>query len=397
MSEQLTIGGLFEGYGGLTMAVQRAIGGELAWYSEIEPAANRVLEHHHPGVPNLGDITAADWSVVPRVNILTAGFPCQDVSLAGLRTGLRANTRSGLWSHMAVAIDRLRPDLVVIENVRGILSARADGVLEPCPWCVGDDESVPLRALGCVLGDLADIGFDAEWCGLRAADVGAPHSRFRVVVLAWPNAGYTHGVDRYWRSTAGLEGQEGLAAGPAPADPNGIRSSRARASWERWRGSPHHRQPVSDALGVGRGEGRPEPAGQQWGPDAALGSDATAADANSARLQGRIGVYATSGEGEADAHNLSFNWGDYEPAIRHWERILGRLAPAPTWPGKRGGQQLSPVFVEWLMGLDDGYVTTVPNVSRNEALKLLGNGVVPQQIEAGIRFLLPAMLSEVVR
>src|SRR5699024_5104408 len=117
----------------------------------------------------------------------TGGFPCQDVSHAGKRAGLGAGTRTGLWANMLQAIDTLRPRLVVAENVRGLLSARADSDVEPCPWCMGDDLSGgPMRALGAVLADLADIGYDAAWTGLRAADVGAPHGRFRVFILAWP-------------------------------------------------------------------------------------------------------------------------------------------------------------------------------------------------------------------
>ncbi len=76
-------GSLFSGYGGLDMAV----GGDLAWYSEIEPAACKVMEENHPGVPNLGDITEIDWSDVPRVDVLTGGYPCQPFSHAGLRKG----------------------------------------------------------------------------------------------------------------------------------------------------------------------------------------------------------------------------------------------------------------------------------------------------------------------
>lgn len=435
MSEQLTIGGLFEGYGGLAMAVRRVLGGELAWYSEIESAAIRVLDHHHPNVPNLGDVTAVDWSTVPRVNVLTGGFPCTDVSSAGKREGLRRDvvipagtmscgcrwashevdtcaqasggyvpsrlwtegeyyaallailvlnlsdlvhgdyppervikgTRSGLWSHMATAIDVLRPDLVVIENVRGILSTAADGVLEPCPWCVGDDESVPLRALGCVLGDLADIGFDAEWVGLRASDVGAPHPRFRVVVLAWPNAGNARGVNRDRWGAAELAGQAGPEAGPA-----------------------------ADAAGDGWNARRTESAGFIGRPSPALGGGEVATDPDGSnareqpeRLAERDGRAVAGRSGEVP------DWGAYEPAIRRWERILGRSAPAPTQPGKRGGPQLSPLFVEWLMGLATGHVTAVPGVTRSEALKLLGNGVVPRQIESGVRHLLPVMLGEV--
>ena len=72
-------------------------------------------------------------------------------------------------------------------------------------------------------------------------------------------------------------------------------------------------------------------------------------------------------------------WGAYEAAVRRWERAIGRLAPAPTELAPKGGQRLSPRFVEWMMGLPAGWVTDVPGLNRNGQLKALGNGVVPQQ------------------
>lgn len=351
------IGSLFTGYGGLDMAVRQTLGGQLAWYSENNPAASEVLAHHRPDVPNLGDITTINWDQVAPVDILTGGFPCQDVSSAGRRAGMSAGTRSGLWAHMATAIDRLRPQLVVIENVRGLTSARADCDLEQCPWCLGDDEDVHLRALGCVLGDLADIGYDAQWCGLRAADVGAPHGRYRIFVVA------------------------------------------------------------------GRDEGRPEPTRFERGLDesearrpAGRGGDAPAADADCAGLEGSESAtgrvvsargapsHASSGRwgageshvraGQPHAARSSLDWGQFEPAIRRWEAVLRRSAPEPTVPGRRAGRVLNPVFVEWLMGLPEGHVTGVPGLSRNDMLRLLGNGVVLQQAAAALRWLLLAIAEE---
>lgn len=183
----LRSGELFAGVGGLGMAVDEVFGAEPAWFCEFDAAPSKVLAHHFPDVPNFGDVRSVDWSAIECVNVLAGGFPCQDVSLAGRRRGMKDGTRSGLWSEYAKAIDEIRPDWVVIENVRGLLSANAAGDVEPCPWCLGDDgEQHALRALGAVLGDLAELGFDAEWIGLRAADVGAPHGRFRVFILAWP-------------------------------------------------------------------------------------------------------------------------------------------------------------------------------------------------------------------
>ena len=186
----MKIGSLFSGYGGLDLAVMNVTGAEMAWHCEWEDAPSAILDKHFPGVPNYRDVTKVDFTQVEPVDILTGGFPCQDLSLAGKREGLKDGTRSGLWSEFARAIETLKPRLVVIENVRGLLSATATNPdLEHCPWCMGESEDGKpvLRALGAVLGDLADIGYDAKWQGVRASDAGAPHTRFRVFIVAYPN------------------------------------------------------------------------------------------------------------------------------------------------------------------------------------------------------------------
>jgi len=184
----MKIGSLFSGYGGLDLAVSAVTGAEVIWHCEFADAPAAILEKNFPGIPNYRDVSKVDWHKVEPVDILTGGFPCQDLSLAGKRAGLKDGTRSGLWSEFYKAIDVLRPRMVVIENVRGLLSATAHSDLEYCPWCMGNEPTEPpLRALGAVLGDLADIGYDARWESVRAADAGAPHSRFRVFIIAYPS------------------------------------------------------------------------------------------------------------------------------------------------------------------------------------------------------------------
>lgn len=112
----LKSGELFAGVGGLGMAVDDVFGSDPAWFCEFDAAPSRVLAHHFPDVPNYGDVTKVDWDTAPHVDILAGGFPCQDVSLAGARRGMKDGTRSGLWSEYVKAIDTLRPDWVVIEK-----------------------------------------------------------------------------------------------------------------------------------------------------------------------------------------------------------------------------------------------------------------------------------------
>jgi DNA (cytosine-5)-methyltransferase 1 len=185
----MKIGSLFSGYGGLDLAVSKVLGAEVAWHCEWEDAPSKVLEANFPGVPNYRDVSTVDWESVEPVDILTGGFPCQDLSLAGKRAGLQEGTRSGLWSEFHKAITILKPKIVIIENVRGLLSAKADSGMEYGTEIMEQtDRGIVLRALGAVLGDLADIGYDAKWTGVRASDASAAHQRFRVFIVAKPNS-----------------------------------------------------------------------------------------------------------------------------------------------------------------------------------------------------------------
>jgi site-specific DNA-cytosine methylase len=78
----MRIGSLFSGYGGLEQGVQAVLGGSTAWVSDIDKGACKILAHRYPDAPNLGDISKVDWSQVEPVDVLTGGFPCQDVSLS---------------------------------------------------------------------------------------------------------------------------------------------------------------------------------------------------------------------------------------------------------------------------------------------------------------------------
>jgi DNA (cytosine-5)-methyltransferase 1 len=150
--QNLTVGSLCTGYGGLDLAVHAVLGGTLAWYAETDRHAQTVLAHRFGGVVNLGDIRTVDWTSVAPVDVLTAGFPCQDISDAGKREGI-TGARSSLWTCVADAVRVLRPGLVFVENVAALLR----------------------RGLDVVQGDLAALGYDTSWICLRASDVGAAH------------------------------------------------------------------------------------------------------------------------------------------------------------------------------------------------------------------------------
>lgn len=341
------IGSLCSGVGGLDLGVQSVLGGRIAWHAETNPHATKVLSRHWPDVPNLGDVRNAAFADAEPVDILTAGIPCQDLSVAGPRTGL-AGARSGLWRYIPDAIPILNPRLVVIENVRGLLSTRAGATavrpLEPGKPNVGDVPRHPrMRALGVLLGDLADRGYDSAWVCVRASDVGAPHRRSRVFVVGWPA---TPGSGR-----------------PVVEDTNG----ESRCDW---------RLP---APGQTQG-GRARPHVGRRGREPAAHAD----------LVGREGRRGHDPEAQrrhepADSrHSPACWWGDYLPAIRRWECVTDSAAPSPTVPGTR---RLSAAFVEWMMGLPEGWVTAIEGLSRAAQLHLLGNSVVPRQAAHAIETL----------
>ncbi|MEU5130007.1 DNA cytosine methyltransferase [Streptomyces mobaraensis] len=357
------IGSLCSGYGGLDIAVCEVLGGSVAWHCEIDPDASAVLAHRWPHIPNLGDLIAVDFGQVEPVDVVATGFPCTDVSLAGRRAGIAPGTRSGVWLHVARAIQALRPRLVVIENVPGLLSTQAHSDMEPCPWCLGDRGGEPaLRALGAVLGDLARFGYDATWACVRASEIGAPHIRRRVFVLA------------------------------VPADPPG--TGLPGAGVLRWAAERRHGSVAAHAGGSGRGPGAglralasPEFRGRRLGdercPDAAHAESERRAEGESEPAVRGRDVDAGQHGGAARVDLAPVEWGSFRPAIERWERLT-RPAPRPTDDHGR----LNPPFVEWLMGLDGGHVTGVPGLSRSARLRILGNGVVPQQAAYALRLLL---------
>lgn len=165
----MNVGSLFSGIGGIELGFERA-GFKTEWFVEKDEYAQAVLRKNFPGTTIYGDITELDFSTVARVDILTGGFPCQDISTAGKRKGITGE-RSSLWKYYAKAISILRPKYAVIENV----------------------SALTLRGLDVVLSDIAKEGYDAEWFDLRASDVGALHKRERIFIVAYPRSSrYIH-------------------------------------------------------------------------------------------------------------------------------------------------------------------------------------------------------------
>lgn len=386
------VGSLFSGYGGLDLAVHMAIpGSKIVWVSDVEPGPNKILVQRFPDAPNLGDITTIDWDQVEPVDILVGGSPCQDLSAAGQRAGMKPGTRSGLWESMTHAINHLHPRLVVWENVLGALSASAysKSDMEPRAGFMGNRPDGPvLRALGRVLGDLTNLGYDAEWTTVRAADVGAPHGRRRVFVVAYPSGERPQGwLDSRFSSHGKGTPGDGYNLASLPRDVALLPTPKAgdadfglpRTSGRPPEKSTHLATRIAYDIPLLRTPCAAEAEGGPLHPEVAKARNQTL------RLTGQV-LAATGNLADASG-NTDTSWGDYAPAIHRWEQVLGRPAPEPTEPSRTGKPQLSAKFVEWMMGLPSGWVTGV-DISRAQQLRALGNGVVPQQGAAAITHLL---------
>jgi DNA (cytosine-5)-methyltransferase 1 len=156
----MTLGSLFSGIGGIELGFERA-GFKTVWQVEIDPYCRKVLAKHFPEAKRFEDVRECGSHNLEPVDVVAGGFPCQDISNAGKRAGIDGE-RSGLWSEFARIIGELRPRVVLVENVAALLG----------------------RGMGRVLGDLSTLGYDAEWQIISAADVGAPHLRERVWIVA---------------------------------------------------------------------------------------------------------------------------------------------------------------------------------------------------------------------
>lgn len=319
---------LFSGIGGFSLGLERTGGFRTVAFCEIDKFCQRVLRKHWPEVPIYDDIrelTAARLAadgVVP--DVLCGGFPCQDISAAGEGAGIDGE-RSGLWKEYSRLIGELRPRYIIVENVAALL----------------------YRGLDRVLGDLAALGFDAEWHCIPASAVGANHRRDRLWLVAYPHC------NRLDDERNGARGNERSSLTPAIAlCQSGIRPGRATN--------------VADAARIqpGRSEQRAER--ERTGASSESRSLAHTEDDRAGRRQQQ----SESGKGARDVADAAF---------------LGRAEDVNAVPRPSLGGTLA----RQLAGRDpvgDGQWLTEPDVgrvahgipSRVDRLRSLGNAVVPQ-------------------
>jgi len=163
----------FAGIGGFSYAAEKLVGGfKTTQFIEINPYCQKILNKHWSHVPIHDDITTFT-AKSGEFDIITGGFPCQDISVAGLQKGITKETRSGLFYELIRVIRMVRPKYVVLENVAAILN----------------------RGLDIVLRELSEAGYDAEWAVISASSVGACHKRSRWWLIAYPNSKQSSGTE----------------------------------------------------------------------------------------------------------------------------------------------------------------------------------------------------------
>jgi DNA (cytosine-5)-methyltransferase 1 len=326
----MKIGSLCTGYGGLDMAVEAFFDAETIWTCEFDKYASQVIKERI-NKPNHGDLKTTDWTKVEPIDILTAGYPCQPFSHAGSRKG--ADDERHLWPYIKEIIGILRPQFIILENVRGHFG-------------LGFRE---------VLSDLANLRYDARWTLIRASDVGAPHRRERLFILA-------HTISPRCSRTQ-------------PSDLQTQQSRNPRSNIDEYTDANGQRWPL---VGVGVGEIRNQ------GQSQFIASELVEEIVTDANGDACTESRRTSGELRTESSRLlsrqdkRFARGFSRSSL---EEIYTAAVPSPVDQGR-----LNVKFVEYMMGLPDGWVTDL-DMRRAQMLKILGNGVVPQQAYKALELL----------
>jgi len=154
---------LFSGIGGFSLGLERTGGFETVAFCEIDPFARRILAKHWPGVPCHEDIATLEFS--GPVELVTAGFPCQDVSIANQSATGLAGERSGLFWHILRTVCLVGRPRILLENVAELLN----------------------RGMGAVVGALSSLGYDTQWHCIPASSVGSSQERDRIWIIADPS------------------------------------------------------------------------------------------------------------------------------------------------------------------------------------------------------------------
>ena len=353
-AEPMTIGSLFSGIGGLEMGVEHATGGHVVWQVESNPFCRAVLAKHWPDAVRHDDVRTVG-AELGCVDTFVGGFPCQDLSLAGKRAGF-AGERSSLWREYRRLVDLLRPEFVLVENVPPLTTSRGG-------WDFAE-----------VLGDLASLGYDATWDRFRGSDVGAPHRRERIFVLAYADGGQPEQPQRQpERGDAAIA----RAAREAVADAEGERHETRRlsigASAQHARADVCGGDAMADAdvsrLEVGQGLCRDPREEHTTAERSGDGRDAAVAYADRvAEREPQHEAVSVARSGRARAGSRGRSGRITLAGVGRGDDGLPRGLDAHRWPAGRGEAQH-----EWEPPRTEARVA-----QRKERLMALGNAVIPQ-------------------
>lgn len=417
---------LFTGYGGLDMAVETVTGGHVIAVSDIDPGPCKLLAARRPECPNLGDIKTIEWEDVDSFDVLVGGYPCQPFSMAGRRAG--KDDPRHLWPNVLEAIETHRPNQVFLENVRGHLSLGFDTVLTDLAnagysvtWTILAASSVGTAHRRERLYIYATPGHPADMSevslpnklptagildgdGLTVLDrVDEAVRRSSTIMSLFPTPvardSRGHGLNDLKRNTVPLRsvvtllptpdasaGGRGASTNPhEKLRPSGARKSVKINDLPALLPTPN----TMDSMYTRNGEVMERHLRRGKGADASRRS-------TMGNLREDIMLtldptrFATDDPDERDKALMEagltrswspFNnaeWGKYAHAVARWAMVFGELPPAPVKPNTNGNPQLTAEFCEWLMGVPAGHITGEDiGLSRSEAIKLAGNGVVP--------------------
>jgi DNA (cytosine-5)-methyltransferase 1 len=359
----LAYGSLCTGYDGIGQGLAlTGLSLSPRFHAEVEPSVSHVLKLMHPDVRNVGDIKSVPWHMAPHTDLLSSGDPCQSISIAGRRAG-RDDPRF-LWPWVREAYRAVRPGTIFLENVANIVSH--DGG----------------RTLAERFAHLRGDGYGVRWTVLGACAVGAPHHRHRWYAVAGhvgpgaPEAVRVGGDKAI--CGAPRSGGRWLLPSPTSSDHFGAGRSSKRAGGDNLRTTvsllptPMHADSDRSSARMIRG-------------NLTLTGAATLLPTPTATNRHGNG---NNNRGEPLLPSIAVRpevWGKYAEAVALWERLMGVPAPEPSEAAPKGGRRLSAALPEWMMGLAPGMLTA--HMSRTDALKAAGNGVVPQAAAAAWRLL----------
>jgi len=408
----LSVGALCAGYGGIELGLRNILDTEMVWFSDICPGSDKVIKERFGNIPNLGDLTEISQQLFEpeKVDIVTAGFPCQPVSTGGLRKGVK--DERWLISDVCKVARLAGARYLLLENVGAILTANNG------------------EAMGRVCEALAENGYIRwEWLVIRASDVGAPHKRERWFCVATnddePGRKEIAGLlreDRRWQTTEWSEGDSKRAGSLGASRTFADSDNRTGEEFDIGDGyrdreeAGINRTPTSEPERFslsGSSFERYQPAIRRWEQTIGRGSPAphtgiriyheAPSDSHGEGSEGqhtRSGLRETSekesspgGNNVGDSSGRLGKYKEYGPAIGRWEAVLNRRVPEDlTYHHENGSIKVSPEFIEWMMGVPPRWVTGV-DLSYTRKLELLGNGVVPQQAERAYAILLERVTS----